>query len=153
MITISLYLTNFFRLVKDCEAIRKLLLGHKSSPEERKWTIMGQSFGGFCAINYLSFYHEGIKEVFLTGGLAPLVDQPDPVYESLAREPPHYHHALMMNLIDCPRSGDQTQCYLLRKISTGYQTSISIFSYYNLLPSERAIVRFAPLLLIWNQIK
>ena len=81
-------LTSFFLLVKDCEAIRQQLLGHKSSPEDRKWTVLGQSFGGFCAINYLSFHHAGLKEVFLTGGLAPLVDQPDSVYESLARELP-----------------------------------------------------------------
>ncbi|KAF8892289.1 alpha/beta-hydrolase [Infundibulicybe gibba] len=59
-------------IVKDCEAIREILLGGRTDPEERKWTLMGQSFGGFCAITYLSFHSEGIKEVFLTGGLAPL---------------------------------------------------------------------------------
>lgn len=69
--------------MKDCEAIRKILLGHKEKPEDQKWTIMGQSFGGFCAINYLSYYSEGLKEVFLTGGLAPLVERPEPVYEAL----------------------------------------------------------------------
>ena len=55
---------------------------------------MGQSFGGFCAIHYISFYPEGIKEVFLTGGLAPLVDHPDPVYESLASELPNCRHVI-----------------------------------------------------------
>ncbi|KAK0212372.1 alpha/beta-hydrolase [Desarmillaria ectypa] len=73
----------FFRadsIVKDCEFIRKILLGHKPNPEDRKWTILGQSFGGFCAITYLSFHSEGLKEVFTTGGLAPLVDHPDSVY-------------------------------------------------------------------------
>ena len=90
----SLGLTDFFCLVKDCEAIRQQLLGHKSSPEDRKWTILGQSFGGFCAINYLSFHYEGIQEVFLTGGLAPLVDQPDSVYEALARELPNCHQCI-----------------------------------------------------------
>lgn len=47
---------------------------------------MGQSFGGFCAISYLSFHSEGLKEVFLTGGLAPLVNDPDTVYEALIRK-------------------------------------------------------------------
>ena len=37
-------------------------------------------------MTYLSFYSEGLKEVFLTGGLAPLVDRPDPVYEALISE-------------------------------------------------------------------
>lgn len=71
-------------IVKDCEFIRNQLLGHKESPADRKWTLMGQSFGGFCAITYLSFFSEGLKEAFLTGGLAPLVDQPDIVYDALA---------------------------------------------------------------------
>lgn len=70
-------------VVKDCEFIRQALLGDKEKAEDRKWTIMGQSFGGFCALTYLSFFSEGLKEVFLTGGLAPLVDSPDTVYEAL----------------------------------------------------------------------
>ena len=72
--------------MKDCEVIRKELLGSKESPEDRKWTLMGQSFGGFCCITYLSFHSEGIKEVFIAGGLAPLVSQPDEVYKTLIRE-------------------------------------------------------------------
>jgi len=70
-------------IVRDCEEIRKILIGDKPNPEDRKWTILGQSFGGFCAITYLSFFPEGLKEVFLTGGLAPLDENPDRVYESL----------------------------------------------------------------------
>lgn len=39
--------------VQDCEAIRKTLTA--DFPEEKKkWSIMGQSFGGFCCVNYLS---------------------------------------------------------------------------------------------------
>ncbi|KAF9444053.1 alpha/beta-hydrolase [Macrolepiota fuliginosa MF-IS2] len=82
---IAAYLKHFRQdnIVRDCEAIRKLLLGHKENPEDRKWTLLGQSFGGFCAITYLSFHSDGIKEVFLTGGLAPLVNDPDDVYAAL----------------------------------------------------------------------
>lgn len=83
LISCNHILSCLYTVVKDCEIIRKILLGHKKNPEDQKWTIMGQSFGGFCAINYLSFYGEGLKEVFLTGGLAPLNDHPDPVYEAL----------------------------------------------------------------------
>lgn len=75
----------FFRadsIVNDCETIRKCLLGHLPE-DQQKWSILGQSFGGFCAITYLSFHPEGLKEVFTTGGLAPLVESPDPVYEAL----------------------------------------------------------------------
>ncbi|KIK61165.1 hypothetical protein GYMLUDRAFT_43246 [Collybiopsis luxurians FD-317 M1] len=73
-------------IVKDCESIRQILIGDKPNEEDRKWTIMGQSFGGFCSITYLSFYSEGLKEVFITGGLAPLVDNPDPNYELTVRQ-------------------------------------------------------------------
>ncbi|OCK76179.1 proline iminopeptidase [Lepidopterella palustris CBS 459.81] len=71
-------------IVKDCEAIRKALTADYPA-EKQKWSIMGQSFGGFCATTYLSFYHEGLKEVFLFGGLPPMVDGPDEVYERLYR--------------------------------------------------------------------
>ena len=78
-------------IVKDCEAIRKILIGDKEKPEDRKWTIFGQSFGGFCAITYLSYYSEGLTEVFLAGGLAPLVDRPDAVYQALVGEFISFH--------------------------------------------------------------
>ncbi|KAF8963568.1 alpha/beta-hydrolase [Flammula alnicola] len=79
---IAQYLKHFRadNIVKDCEFIRQKLLGNRN----RKWTLMGQSFGGFCAITYLSFHSSGLREVFTTGGLAPMVDQPDTVYEALA---------------------------------------------------------------------
>ena len=41
-------------IVRDCEAIRKYLLAD-SAPAAQKWTVHGQSFGGFCAVTYLSF--------------------------------------------------------------------------------------------------
>ncbi|KAJ7605959.1 alpha/beta-hydrolase [Mycena polygramma] len=70
-------------IVRDCEAIREILIGAKADPDDRKWTILGQSFGGFCALTYLSFFSHGLKEVFLTAGLTPLVDHPDAVFERL----------------------------------------------------------------------
>ncbi|KAE9393748.1 hypothetical protein BT96DRAFT_828773, partial [Gymnopus androsaceus JB14] len=84
-------MANYFKhfqadnIVKDCESICQIKIGDKPE-EDRKWTIMGQSFGGFCAIAYLSFHSEGLKEVFITGGLAPLGDSPDPNYERTVRK-------------------------------------------------------------------
>ena len=72
------YLT-FFRadnIVKDAEMIREYLIGKK------KWSILGQSFGGFCATHYLSFYPESLDKVFITGGLPPLSAHPDDIYRS-----------------------------------------------------------------------
>ncbi|OOQ85226.1 proline iminopeptidase [Penicillium brasilianum] len=66
-------------IVRDCEAIRKFLT--LEYPEgQRAWSIIGQSFGGFCAATYLSKFPEGLREAFICGGLPPLVDNPDPVY-------------------------------------------------------------------------
>ena len=71
------YLTHFRAdsIVADAEFIRGVL---GSGP----WTVMGQSFGGFCALTYLSFAPEGLREVLITGGLAPLEGPADRVYQA-----------------------------------------------------------------------
>jgi pimeloyl-ACP methyl ester carboxylesterase len=68
------YLSHFRAdaIVADAEAIRTALIG-----ENGKWSMLGQSFGGFCITRYLSASPGGIKEAFLTGGLPPLVHEPD----------------------------------------------------------------------------
>jgi len=69
-------------IVRDCEAVRKALTTDLPV-EKQKWSIMGQSFGGFCCITYLSFFPEGVREAFIFGGLPPLVSGPDEVYKRL----------------------------------------------------------------------
>jgi len=83
-------------IVKDCEAIRKALTA--DFPEEKKkWSIMGQSFGGFCCVNYLSRFPEGLREVFTTGGLPPLAKLPDLIYNYLFRKVKQRNHAYYQN--------------------------------------------------------
>lgn len=69
------YLTRFRAdsIVRDAELIRKEL-------EVERWSILGQSFGGFCAVTYLSQAPDGLAEAFITGGLPPLDRHPDEVY-------------------------------------------------------------------------
>ncbi|MDR6416063.1 alpha/beta fold hydrolase [Pseudarthrobacter sulfonivorans] len=62
-------------IVADAELIRAAL---GSGP----WSIYGQSYGGFCALTYLSFAPEGVKEALITGGLAPLAGHADDVYRA-----------------------------------------------------------------------
>jgi pimeloyl-ACP methyl ester carboxylesterase len=62
-------------IVADAELIRAAL----GSPP---WSIYGQSYGGFCALTYLSFAPEGLREAFITGGLAPLAGPADDVYRA-----------------------------------------------------------------------
>ena len=69
--------------VRDLEALRKALTS-EGPAEKRKWSIWGQSYGGFVALTYLSYYPQGLREVFSTGGLAPITQrQPDEIYERL----------------------------------------------------------------------
>ena len=69
------YLTHFRAdsIVRDAEAIRREL-GVES------WSVLGQSFGGFCVVTYLSQAPEGLSEAFITGGLPTLSRHPDEVY-------------------------------------------------------------------------
>lgn len=68
--------------VRDCESVRKALTKGMSD-NQSKWSIFGQSYGGFVSLSYLSFHPQGLREVFLTGGLAPVGKSAEQVYESL----------------------------------------------------------------------
>lgn len=65
-------------IVKDCEVIRKELLG-----EGGKWAVLGQSFGGFALTHYLSVAPEGLSAAFFAGGLPPLARNAEEVYSAL----------------------------------------------------------------------
>ncbi|KAI8545056.1 hypothetical protein RHMOL_Rhmol07G0012900 [Rhododendron molle] len=54
-------------IVKDAEFIRTHLV-----PDAGTWTVLGQSYGGFCAVTYLSFAPQGLEQVLLTGGIPPI---------------------------------------------------------------------------------
>ena len=62
-------------IVRDAELIRRQLAG-----EEEPWSVLGQSYGGFCAVHYLSAHPRGLREVFITGGVPPLSASPDEYY-------------------------------------------------------------------------
>lgn len=72
------YLRNFRadNIVRDSEVIRRELANGA------KWTLLGQSYGGFCITTYLSFFPEALNGAIFTGGLPPLVDLPDEVYRA-----------------------------------------------------------------------
>ncbi|CAL9350237.1 alpha/beta fold hydrolase [Streptomyces sp. Tu 3180] len=72
------YLTRFRAdsIVRDCEAIRPEVTG--GAP----WTVLGQSFGGFCTVAYLSMAPEGLDTALVTGGLPSLDAHADDVYRA-----------------------------------------------------------------------
>jgi pimeloyl-ACP methyl ester carboxylesterase len=63
-------------IVRDCELIRAGLTG--GAP----WTVLGQSFGGFCTVSYLSLAPEGLATAVITGGLPSLDAHADDVYRA-----------------------------------------------------------------------
>jgi len=61
-------------IVHDAEMIRERLIG------ESKWSIIGQSYGGFTSFTYVSMYPDSLKEVLVTGGVPPIGYHADDVY-------------------------------------------------------------------------
>jgi len=74
------YLTHFRAdsIVLDAELIRRQLT-------DEPWAVLGQSFGGFCLVSYLSFAPYGIREAFITGGLPGLTATADELYRRTYR--------------------------------------------------------------------
>jgi len=72
------YLTHFRAdsIVADAELIRRRLTGGKP------WSVLGQSFGGFCTVTYLSKAPEGLAEAFIAGGLPGLATSAEDVYRA-----------------------------------------------------------------------
>jgi pimeloyl-ACP methyl ester carboxylesterase len=61
-------------IVADAEVIRRRLCG------DEPWAVLGQSFGGFCAVSYLSLFPGGVREAMITGGLPGLSAPAEDVY-------------------------------------------------------------------------
>jgi len=74
------YLTHFRAdsIVRDAEAIRRQL-------GVDRWSVLGQSFGGFTSMTYLSIAPEGLREAFITGGLSPIGRPVDDIYGATYR--------------------------------------------------------------------
>jgi pimeloyl-ACP methyl ester carboxylesterase len=71
------YLT-YFRadsIVRDAELIRAEL-------GVSQWSVLGQSFGGFCTLAYLCIAPDSLREALFTGGLPPVGRPLDDVYRA-----------------------------------------------------------------------
>nr|WP_274636577.1 alpha/beta fold hydrolase [Microbacterium bovistercoris] len=60
-------------IVRDCEAMRE----HLGAPT---WSVLGQSFGGFTTLAYLTTDAASIRDAYFTGGLSAVGHHPDDVY-------------------------------------------------------------------------
>lgn len=61
-------------IVKDAEALRKAEFGG------RRWSTLGQSYGGFLTLTYLSQAPEALASCYVTGGLASVWPEAAEVY-------------------------------------------------------------------------
>ena len=61
-------------IVADCEHVRKNLIG------DERWETLGQSFGGFITLTYLSRAPEGLAACYVTGGLSGISASAEDVY-------------------------------------------------------------------------
>ncbi|MFC7219722.1 alpha/beta fold hydrolase [Streptomyces polyrhachis] len=64
-------------IVRDAESVRRTLLGPSGN-----WSLLGQSFGGFCTLTYLSQAPQHLRECFVTGGLPGLRATAEDVYRA-----------------------------------------------------------------------
>lgn len=73
------FLTHFRAdsIVADAEAFRVDLVGDSGT-----WSVLGQSFGGFCALTYLSSAPEHLREVIIAGGLPSTTATAEHVYRA-----------------------------------------------------------------------
>ncbi|WNF30110.1 alpha/beta fold hydrolase [Streptomyces sp. C11-1] len=73
---LAAYLSHFRAdaIVADAELIRRRLCG------DTPWETLGQSYGGFITLTYLSQAPEGLRACYVTGGLPGLTATADDVY-------------------------------------------------------------------------
>ena len=61
-------------IIKDVEHLRKTYYGGCT------WSTLGQSYGGFLTLTYLSYAPEALEACYVTGGLAGITADADDVY-------------------------------------------------------------------------
>ncbi|WP_260260516.1 alpha/beta hydrolase [Vibrio intestinalis] len=71
------YLSHFRadNIVRDAEFIREQF-------GVEQWAILGQSFGGFCSLTYLSMFPQSLLRSYITGGVPSILRHPDDVYNA-----------------------------------------------------------------------
>lgn len=95
-------------IVRDAEALREHL-------GVDAWNLLGQSFGGFTTLAYLTAFPGAVDRVFITGGLSTVERSPDEVYalcyEKMRDASERYyrrfptHRDRMRHLTDLARAG------------------------------------------------
>ncbi len=82
------YLSHFRadNIVRDAEHIRQQM-------GVEKWAILGQSFGGFCSLTYLSMFPSSLLRSYITGGVPSIYPDADTVYQATFERVKEKNHA------------------------------------------------------------
>nr|WP_153449019.1 alpha/beta fold hydrolase [Vibrio algicola] len=82
------YLSHFRadNIVRDAEAIREKF-------KIKQWAILGQSFGGFCSLTYLSLFPHSLSRSHITGGIPSITQHADSVYQATYARVKQKNHA------------------------------------------------------------
>jgi len=109
-------------IVRDAEAIRREL-------DVDRWSVLGQSFGGFTALTYLSFAPDGLREALITGGLSAIGRPVDDVYAAtyrrLAEANRRYFERYPATARECARSSPlDGRPMVLCRLATGDRATL-----------------------------
>ncbi len=119
------YLSHFRadNIIKDAEFIRNQLIN------DQKWTILGQSFGGFCVLKYLNDAPKGLQEAYITGGLPSLTRHADEVYQATYQRVLAKNHAFFQRFPDAQNLVKQLTNHILNhevRIATGERLTVEM---------------------------
>ena len=139
-------------IVRDCEAMREHL-------GAATWNTLGQSFGGFTTLAYLSADAGSLDDVYITGGLSAVGRTPDDVYalcydkmrvmtERYYRRFPEHRDAMrrLVDLADAGRivlpSGEVVSVSRLRSIGSALGSDIGWQALWSVLNHDPATNAF-----------
>lgn len=139
-------------IVRDAEALREHL-------GVRQWNILGQSFGGFTTLHYLSVRPGAIDKAYITGGLSAIGRHCDDVYRACydsmqAASEAYYrrfpqHREKVARLVDLAATGEMVlpdgevvSPSRMRGIGHGLGGDDGWFALHNLLELDPASAAF-----------
>lgn len=100
-------------IVRDAEHVRRTLIG------DTPWTTLGQSYGGFVTLTYLSQAPDGLAASLVTGGLPSLHRPAREVYEALG----HRHDAMLDRYLARYPDDEQAWQAVLDHVATSVETT------------------------------
>ncbi|MCK6265061.1 alpha/beta hydrolase [Vibrio sp. ZSDE26] len=102
------YLSHFRadNIVRDAEAIREQF-------GIQQWATLGQSFGGFCTLSYLSLFPQSLLRCYVTGGIPSISRHSDDVYEATYKRVMDKNAAFFAQFPQAQELCCDIACYLL----------------------------------------